>query len=549
MNHQFELEIYTRMEETDYHSSLANSIHFSLYENNEKKPLNHNYGMLFAKGCIKADNTIIEKGLNHPFFIAGKDNTVGITASRIEQNGREDITANGKHLFWTTEDFVEFQEYPLVSDTEICELLGISPQQIKRVTKIEVTKEQAERIQNAWMPISHRKTIFPEHIVVHTEQELNMQQAVAEYSDGSTASKRVQWDGNLTAVFRDKGTSIIKGHLKQERYPFPLAMGYADPVIKKWNNKFYFIATNDNTNAIGLFIREADNIKDLFEKSTVEYQILYQNEEKGFVQTFWAPELHIIGGKLYILFAVSGIEWGPQCYMMRLKKNGEPVNPEDWEEPVKVLRRDGSNLGINGITLDMTYFKVKDCSYLVWSYREHIMQKEDTGSMLMIARIDDNNPTRLDSTPILLSRPLYGWENGAGTINNEGPFAFQMENKIYLCYSGGAAGGYSYNVGYLSADITSDLLDCSRWKKGNTPVLSHLSMKGIYGPGHCSFFMDEEENLMIAYHAQSDNQNSTRCTGIHRIHTNQNKRPVFDLCYELDIDSRYSTISTILEVI
>ena len=60
-----------------------------------------------------------------------------------------------------------------------------------------------------------------------------------------------------------------------------------------------------------------------------ESLILDVQEEKGFVKTFWAPELHWIGGNLYILFAVSGKVWGPQCHIMKLKKEGDILNPAD----------------------------------------------------------------------------------------------------------------------------------------------------------------------------------------------------------------------------
>ena len=55
-----------------------------------------------------------------------------------------------------------------------------------------------------------------------------------------------------------------------------------------------------------------------------------------------------------ILFAVGGKVWGPQCHLMRLKKDGRIVERDSWEEPVKVVRRDGTPLTTDGITLDMT---------------------------------------------------------------------------------------------------------------------------------------------------------------------------------------------------
>lgn len=107
--------------------------------------------------------------------------------------------------------------------------------------------------------------------------------------------------------------------------------------------------------------------------------------------------------------------------------------------------------------------------------------------MLYLAEIDDTAPWKLKSDPVLLSRPLYGWENMEGTINNEGPYTFISDDTVYLAYSGGAANGYTYTVGILSARSGADLLKPESWQKTKAPVLSHYSVDGVYGPGHNSF--------------------------------------------------------------
>ena len=122
--------------------------------------------------------------------------------------------------------------------------------------------------------------------------------------------------------------------------------------------------------------------------------------------------------------------------------------------------------------------------------------------MLYIAEIDENRPWQLTSDPVLLSRPLYGWENVSGTINNEGPHGFVKDHRVYLGYSGGSANSYTYAVGLLTADDDADLLCVENWKKSETPVLSFYSVEGEYGPGHHSFYTDEQGELMIAYHAE-----------------------------------------------
>ena len=151
----------------------------------------------------------------------------------------------------------------------------------------------------------------------------------------------------------------------------------------------------------------------------------------------------------------------------------------------------------------MTHFSVGGMDYLVWSYREHTGTPLDTGSMLYIAKTDAKKPWKLTSEMTLLSRPLYGWENVNGTINNEGPNALVREDKIYLAYAGGDARGYTYSTGILSADITANLLDAAAWKKQTTPALSFYSFHGVYGPGHGAFYKDEQGRDCFSFHAEN----------------------------------------------
>lgn len=308
---------------------------------------------------------------------------------------------------------------------------------------------------------------------------------------------------------------------------FPLAPGFADPVIFRWKNAWYFIATNDNLDDVGLYVRKADTVESLFAENVTESCILPYDEKRDLLQTFWAPEFHVIGGELYLLFAVGGKEWGPQCHMMHLKPGGEILNADDWEDPVKVVRRDGSALWEGGISLDMTYLSAGGKSYLVWSARQKIFTEEDTGSMLYIATVDEKKPWILTGEPVRLARPLYGWENMQGTINNEGPFALVAGDTVYLAYSGGAAGGDSYAVGCMTAFAGADLCDPKNWKKCPAPVLSSYLAEGVYGPGHNAFFKDEKGELYMTFHGQTACDRKKRCTAVARVRTDEKGSPVW----------------------
>ena len=392
----------------------------------------------------------------------------------------------------------------------------------------------AEAALSRWSPVVYAGTCVPETIRAGSMQELEKTRALIRYSDGSVREKRISWNPE-TVRFDRPGICRAEGTVSQQHFRFPLAEGYGDPVIFPWEGKWYYISTNDNLDDVGLYVRESETVEGLFAEGIREHLILPFSPERGFEQTFWAPEFHVIGGELYLLFAVSGHTWGPQCHMMKKKPGGRIIDENGWEEPVRVVKKDGTPLAEGPITLDMTFIRARSGSYVVWSYREHIGTPMDSGSMLWIATVDEREPWRLTSDPVLLTRPLLGWENTEGTINNEGPYAFIKDGKVFLTYSGGSANRYTYALGLLTADTESDLLDLRSWTKSVTPVLTFYSVAGEYGPGHNSFFVNGEGERMIAYHGETGLEETLRCDGIRRVHFRTDGSPYFGMAADEDL--------------
>lgn len=549
------LLVYTRrVSHKDYPEGLAYSVHIACGREGESlTALHQNYGILFAEAEISDEDTIVPKCVKNPVVFRITQGTYGILADRVEEDGRPE--AGGDHvLFWKTHDFRTFGKALLMEkkgfDWESVQRTAGKCEERQyvvdgeRVTGsfIEIDGWFCDRIIGEWRQVHHVENDLPDMVTLSCGDELSKIGVKALYSDGSAAYKKVKW--NTEHLPLDvPGTYKVTGRICERKFKFPLAKGYGDPVVFPWEGKWYFLGTNDNLNDIGFYVRESDSVEGLFEDGVKEHLILGVDEERGFVQTFWAPEFHVIGGRLYILFAVGGKVWGPQCHMMRLKEQGHIICADDWEEPVKVVRADGSPLSRDGITLDMTYLCAGGNSYLVWSYRRGIGTPKDTGSMLYIARTDQEEPWRLTGSEVLLSRPLFGWENVSGTINNEGPHGFCKDGRVYLAYSGGAANGYTYVLGLLTAEEDQDLTDPAVWYKNPIPVLSFYSVKGEYGPGHHSFYLDEDGNLMIAYHGETALESRLRCDGIRRVHFGFYGEPVFDLSAERDLNPALQEVS------
>ena len=553
--------IYTRIPDGEmYPTSLASSIHLAYcIDGKNYVPLNQNYGILFAAATISPENTIQEKRLQFPCVFSGEDDSYTIVAERIDGKSNK---SDGTLLEWTTRDFIHFSEGRIINqeeadkNTEVIRLYKEFLETDKKRDEInltgivpgntlEIESQQGNRIYSYWLPVENTSVKVPDRIKVRALEDIQSVKAEAGYSDGSIAIKAVAWDTS-TVDFTKSGTYQVHGRVKQKKYQFPLAMGFADPAIVRWKDKYYFISTNDNTNAVGISVREADTPEGLFQAGVKEGMILDYDKKRHLIQTFWAPELHVIGDEVYMLFAVGAEVWGPQSNVMKLKSGGNILDPGDWEDPIRVMKMDGSNLTDDGITLDMTYFKVKKTSYMVWSYRYGLGTQKDTGSMLYIATIDEKEPWKLTSEPVLLSRPLFGWENVQGTVNNEGPYALFTDDKIFLTYSGGAANDYSYAIGLLSIPLDGDLLNPKQWTKSCTPKLSWRSLNGEYGPGHNSFFVDDNGDVMIVYHAQ-EKPGSLRCSGIRRVHFNAEGEPVLNMSVQRDLNDEIADV--VMEVV
>ncbi len=465
------LNVYNREVITgQYPNGLAYSVHISI----QGEPVRNNYGMLFPKGSVDENNRIVPAFTGAVRISAvsiGQKTAFLITGENLSQDG---CVKEERSLFWTwlTKDFISFEEWGLCEEKTLEERTGVSVAELRRDDNVSIPDELAERIKERWNEKPEKNTKYP-------------------------------------------------------KLQFPFSRGFGDPVFFLWKDDYYYIATNDNVGDIGFYVRKAHEIEDLFSENTEAHIILDKDEKRGLIQTFWAPEFHLINGSLYLIFAVSNENWGPQCHIMKLKENGDILNPADWENPRKVTAPGGKKLGENGITLDMTYVKSGNRHYYVWSYREKIGSPMDSGSMLMVGEFDPQNPYELITEPKCLSRPLYGFENTNGTINNEGPYAFYHNGGIYLAYSGGDARGYLYTVGMLTAKDGADLCDLSVWEKAKTPVLSFSSVPGEYGPGHNSFFCDRDGEWWIAYHGVTSFEERIISDGIRKIRYDRNDCPRF----------------------
>ncbi len=597
MNNKNYLLCYTRepQEELIYSSKLAYSMHLAYSEDGSSfEALNHNSGVLFAKATENEDKTMNAKSLKNPCIFSMEDGSFGVVAIRTEADGSEDEESKGKVLFFVTRDFLQYEEIGLIKLTsdrfihkvtcsyneslntyEICwnEIKGWYKSEITNLYSLEVNT-QAVSIDPIAMPVineaiegiipgnvitvpeeignrlKYRLTTpqnvsieMPEQIVAASPEELKKIKAKAIYSDGTTSTKSIDWTvRNIT--WNKPGTYYITGIVHQDHYEFPVATNRADPCIKYWNGKYYFIATNDADGNNSLYIREANSIPELVKAEEKLLLDAYTYDHiKGFL---WAPEFHIIGEELYIFHAATSSEFFfIESHVMKLRKGGNPTKSEDWSMPQRVLKKDGTYLCEAGkvISLDMTVIPWKGKYFVAWSERQFV--PVDLGAWVYIAEIDPAEPWKLTSDPVLLTKPDYGWANNHVFVD-EGPFALITDKKLFLTYSSALVDA-TYCVGLLTAEPGADLLDPESWTKNNYPLLTSRNVPGEFGPGHNAYVIDDEGLIWNTYHARPG-VDGPRSSGIRRVHFDIDGYPVLDLTEEKDLNPDLKNVSTKLIV-
>lgn len=270
----------------------------------------------------------------------------------------------------------------------------------------------------------------------------------------------------------------------------PFIAQRADPfILHAPDGSFYFTASVPEYDRIVL--RHSQTLKGLADAEEVT---LWRKHDEGIMSLhIWAPELHYLNGEWYIYYAGGDKDdiWAIRPYV--LKCTGQDPMTDPWIEMGLVKRAD--DFSFNDFSLDMTVFEHKGKLYTIWAEKVNQGQKI---SSLYIAEM--KSPTELKTEQVLLTTPDYDWERVDFWVN-EGPSVMEADGKIFVTFSASAT-GVCYCMGLLSADADADILDPAVWKKERYPVLQSSGEAGLYGPGHNTFFTDEEGRLMTSYHAR-----------------------------------------------
>lgn len=366
------------------------------------------------------------------------------------------------------------------------------------------------------------------------------------YSDGTKVPKKVIWnEEDLSGVdFAKPGRYTLRGKIYQPHFAFPICTDRADPCVCRWNDKYYFIATNDADNNHTLYMRCADTLEGIADAE--EHLILDSSTYEDVGGLLWAPEFHVIDGNMYIFHAATpGPFFNEESHIIALREGGNPLCKEDWSRPRRIVKQDGSDICEAGkeITLDMTEFEWQGELYVIWSQRQFL--PKDLGAWLYVAKLNREKPWMLASESVVLSKPEYGWANNH-TFVDEGPFALIRGDKLYVTFSSAAVDS-TYVVGLLQIDAGKDLLDPSNWRKTNYPLFTSRSLEGEYGTGHNAYVIDEDGITWNTYHARPG-IDGPRSSGFRRVHFDVDGEPMLDVTEELDLKPEFADVETTVVV-
>ena len=271
----------------------------------------------------------------------------------------------------------------------------------------------------------------------------------------------------------------------------PFIAQRADPYTKLIDGRWYFTASVPAYDCIVL--RSASTLEGL---RTAEETAIWHAHKSGVMSChIWAPELHRIGGCWYVYFAAGEMDdcWKIRPWVLRCQDE-DPITGR-WEECGMLTRADGDEFSFTDFSLDMTVFEHRGKHYCIWAEKVSVGKKI---SNLYIAEMA--SPTALCTPQMLLTSPTYAWERHGFWVN-EGPTVIEHDGRVYMTFSASDTSA-AYCMGLMCMDAEADPMDISAWHKVNRPVFVTDVEMGIYGPGHNTFFTDEEGQVYTSYHAR-----------------------------------------------
>lgn len=266
----------------------------------------------------------------------------------------------------------------------------------------------------------------------------------------------------------------------------PLVSQRADAQVCRHHDGLYYM-TASVPEYDRLVIRRAPTIAGL---ASAEEAVVWRRPAKGKLGGhIWAPELHHFDGRWYIYFAAGNSDevFRIRTYVL-VNSARDPLDP-GWSLLGEL------NTPWDTFNLDSTVYTHKGTRYLIWAQGEPGIA---TNSNLYIAPLA--TATTLARRPARLTVPTLPWEIQGFKVA-EGAAVLNRNGRLFLTYSASATDA-RYALGLLTADEDADIMSPESWTKSPEPVFTSSPITSVYGPGHNSFTVDEQDRDILVYHGR-----------------------------------------------
>jgi GH43 family beta-xylosidase len=234
----------------------------------------------------------------------------------------------------------------------------------------------------------------------------------------------------------------------------------------------------------------------------------------------WAPETHKVNGKWYVYFTATTAGTGVKFHRMYVLESttDSPAGPYEFKSELELPQP---------FTIDGTVFQLGGKTYMLYSGGPLF-------SPSSIYLIELLNPWTTTGPAIEVSSPEYGWEREGFPIN-EGPEVLIHGNKLNVIYSASFCDSGLYALGRVTVPKNANLLDEATWagSKYPDPVFQTDAERGVFGPGHGSFFTSNGgKEFWNVYHATEQEgagcfNGGARTTRVQRFTWNKDDTPNF----------------------
>lgn len=297
-----------------------------------------------------------------------------------------------------------------------------------------------------------------------------------------------------------------------------------DPFIVEVSDETYYTFTTGD----GIEIRKIVSYDDT---TVIEKKTVYSSGNDGIKGQIWAPEIHKIGDRWYIvscaLFDENAV---PRGKMPLADENEEH---DDFYRYGFVLESKTEDIfgeyefkgylapdGLNNI--DGTYLKKDGKLYYVSSSYVDVAYQ-----CIYITEMENPYTLKEGAPSVKLSSPDLYWERKGWRVN-EGPAVLYHEDDIFIVYSASGFSSDYYCMGMLTLK-GDDVTKASSWSKSLSRVSYDDTFNDIYNAGHCSFLYRKNGEIYMVYHANATKEfdDSPRLTYIEPVGFNKYGNPLF----------------------